>query len=200
MHRRHRRVYSGAAALIGGLALAAGGAAAPALAAPAAADTGTVISAVQGPFGPMLVVGSGRYRGHTLYFISSDDAPNHYGCTRPVMSILGSRFSCTGPSDDTSAEWPAITSSAAPVAGPGVNQALLGTVHRNRIGNQITYARHPLYLFETSPGEVTGEGWDEPSLPPWHGVWWLMSPAGTRRPGPGRSPRRPSGTRRCSAN
>ena len=46
------------------------------------------------------------------------------------------------------------------------------------VGYQITYAGHPLYLFDQQPGAVTGEGWFEPGLPPWYGIWWLMSPGG----------------------
>ena len=32
------------------------------------------------------------------------------------------------------------------------------------------------------PGAVSGEGWDEASLPPWHGVWYLVSPSGRALP------------------
>jgi predicted lipoprotein with Yx(FWY)xxD motif len=87
-------------------------------------------------------------------------------------------ITCTGPSDDKNAEWPAITTSGQPVAGPGVSQALLSRVYRKGIGDQVTYAGHPLYLFDQQPGAVTGEGWDEPGLPPWHGLWWLISASG----------------------
>jgi predicted lipoprotein with Yx(FWY)xxD motif len=59
-----------------------------------------------------------------------------------------------------------------------VSQGLLGRVYRKGIGWQVTYAGHPLYLFDDAPGAVTGEGWNEPGLPPWHGIWWLISPDG----------------------
>jgi hypothetical protein len=67
-----------------------------------------------------------------------------------------------------------------------VSQRLLGRVKRS-FGEQVTYAGHPLYLFDTMAGAVTGEGWDEPGLPPWHGVWSLMRNSqylwmGLRRP------------------
>lgn len=146
--------------------------------------TGTVIAMRTGVFGPMLIVGSGKYAGFTLYMITGDDPPT-YGCTTKVQNILGSPGSCTGKPNDKKAEWPAITTTAAPVAGPGVDQKLLGEVERAGVGEQVTYAGHPLYLFENMPGEITGEGWDEPSLPPWHGVWWLISPAGTPVAWPG---------------
>ena len=88
-------------------------------------------------------------------------------------------ITCTGPSA-SKAEWPAITTVGKPVAGPGVNAKLLGTVRRKGVGNQVTYRGHPLYLFsfEGGPGQVIGEGFNEPGLPPWHGVWWVMSPGG----------------------
>ena len=59
-----------------------------------------------------------------------------------------------------------------------MSQGLLGRVFRKGVGWQVTYAGHPLYLFDQQPGAVTGEGWAEPGLPPWHGIWWLMSPGG----------------------
>jgi predicted lipoprotein with Yx(FWY)xxD motif len=62
---------------------------------------------------------------------------------------------------------------------------MLGKVYRSGIGWQITYAGHPLYLFDQGPYEVTGEGWDEPGLPPWHGVWDLIQPSGKALAWPG---------------
>jgi predicted lipoprotein with Yx(FWY)xxD motif len=179
MHGRHAggRLAAPLTAALGALALGAAalGAAAPSQAAPA--WTGTVITATHGPYGQMLVVGSGRYKGFTLYSITSD-RPGHYGCTTNLTTVVGHRISCTGPSNDRSAEWPAITTNGAPVVGSGINPRLLGSVYRKGVGRQVTYAGHPMYLFDPRPGVVTGEGWDEPSLPPWHGVWWVMSPQG----------------------
>jgi predicted lipoprotein with Yx(FWY)xxD motif len=176
-------VLAGALAALAGSAASAGAAGAATTA--AAGSGGTVIAAVRGEFGPMLVVGSGHYKGYSLYFISSDNAPHHYGCGPKAVPVLGMKLACTGPSSDTQAEWPAITTKGAPVAGPGVSAKLLGSVQRKGVGDQVTYAGHPLYLFDTSPGAITGEGWDEPSLPPWHGVWWVMSPSGQPQPWPG---------------
>jgi len=149
-----------------------------------AATGGTVIAVGSGAFGNMLIVGSGKYAGYSLYFISSDQPPK-YGCTTTVLGKGNQAFSCTGPSNAQNAEWPAITTTGTPVAGPGVSQKLLGTVKRKGIGDEVTYAGHPLYLFDRGPGQITGEGWDEPSLPPFHGVWWLMTPAGLSLPWPG---------------
>ena len=139
---------------------------------------GTEISVANTVFGPALVVGSGPFKGFTLYFISSDNAPRSYGCTPCVTKTPVGPITCPGPSNDKNAEWPAITTKGKPVAGPGVSARLLGTVFRKGVGTQITYRGHPLYLFDQMPGQITGEGWFEPGLPPWHGIWWLMSPRG----------------------
>jgi len=132
-----------------------------------------------GRYGVRLVaaVGSGPFKGYTMYFISSDHGSS-FGCTTGVTSTPVGPITCTGPSNDKNAEWPAITTTAKPVAGRGVHQSLLGRVYRKGVGWQVTYAGHPLYLFDQQPGAVTGEGWFEPGLPPWHGIWWLISASG----------------------
>ncbi len=153
--------------------------AAPAMAQVArpAAPSGTEITVAQTAFGRSLAVGSGPFKNYTLYFISSDHGTS-FGCTTGATSTPFGPITCTGPSNDKNAEWPAITTSGTPVAGPGVSQALLGRVFRKGVGWQVTYAGYPLYLFDQQAAAVTGEGWFEPGLPPWHGVWWLMSPGG----------------------
>lgn len=149
-----------------------------------AASSGTVITVGNTPFGKALVVGSGTFKGYSLYDITSDHPPS-YGCPATVVPLppgFPPGFTCTGPSNDKNAEWPAITTNGAPVAGPGIRASLLGSVVRKGIGRQVTYAGHPLYLFDQQPGAVTGEGWDEPSVPPWHGVWFLVKPNGNQLP------------------
>jgi predicted lipoprotein with Yx(FWY)xxD motif len=145
-------------------------------AATAPASRGIVISSAVGPFGPQLVVGSGPDKGFSVYMITSDNAPKSYGCTAVHLVIQGHKINCTGKGPNT--EWPAVTTTGRPVAGRGVSQKLLGTVRRARVGTQVTYAGHPLYLFDNGPNQVTGEGFNEPGLPPWHGVWSLISPGG----------------------
>ena len=157
----------------------------PALAGTASASsattsTGTVITTATTTYGKALVVGSGTWAGSPLYFLTGDHGTT-FGCTStPVKTAIG-KLLCTGPPGDEKAEWPAITTTGPPVAGTGVTQRLLGTVARP-FGEQITYAGHPLYLFGSQPGKSSGEEWDEPGLPPWHGVWYLMSPAGRALP------------------
>jgi len=143
-----------------------------------AAATGSVVSVLNGPFGPMLVAGSGQSAGTALYAITSDHGTT-FGCTTTKQNIQGMPYICAGPATSTSkAEWPAYTTTAAPVAGTGVNKSMLGEVDRSGIGEQVTYDGHPLYLFDSVPGIPTGENWDEPSIPADHGEWWLVAPNG----------------------
>lgn len=164
------------------LALAAGIAAVPLLASGAsAASPGLMISTAPGPFGTMVVVGSGKYADYAVYFITSDQPPV-YGCSATKVNSPLGPYLCAGPPSNQNADWPAVTTKGAPVAGPGVSQKLLGTVERKGIGSQVTYAGHPLYLFDQKPLQVTGEGWDEPGIPPAHGLWYLLTPAGLPLP------------------
>ncbi len=174
-----RRRIRNAAALIGLTALASvtalpGGVAS---ASTKASSSGAAVAAVDGEYGPMLVAGSGPYAGTALYSITSD-YPGHIGCTTKLTKFLGGEGACTGAPGSPSAEWPAYLTTGAPVAGPGIKQSLLGEVNIKGLGEQVTYNGHPLYLFDQVPGLVTGENWDESTQPPWHGVWYLISPAG----------------------
>ena len=149
--------------------------------APGTPPPATKISVTSAAFGKMLIVGNGQYAGYTLYIITSDVPPT-YGCTTTTVTVVGMPIACTG---GPTSEWPALTTTGPPVAGPGVSQKLLGTVERAGIGEQVTYAGHPLYLFEDSPFMITGEEFDEPGLPPWHGLWYLMTPTGRPLAWPG---------------
>lgn len=139
--------------------------------------TGTVVATAPSPNGPVLVVGSGTHQGYGLYFITSD-APPKFACTTTVVVIApGVMFPCTGPADSKTADWPALTTVGRPVAGPGVIKSLLGSVKRPDLqADQVTYAGHPLYLFDPMPSQFTGNNLDQPSAPPDHGVWYLVSP------------------------
>jgi predicted lipoprotein with Yx(FWY)xxD motif len=147
----------------------------------ATTTSGTVISTSNGPFGKILVVGSGKFAGFTVYLLTADSPPS-FGCTTTVQQLPPGPIACTGPEGGQS-EWPAVTTTGTPVAGPGVKQRLLGMVFRSDLGaDQVTYAGHPLYLFDMSAGQITGEVWDEPGLPPWHGLWYVVSPEGNPVP------------------
>jgi predicted lipoprotein with Yx(FWY)xxD motif len=180
----------------------------------------TVISSITtSRYGPVLVVGGSR--NGALYkfplYEFSGDVGDHFGCgtIKVVAYDLGANESvpltCTGPERDlladvSSDDWPALTTKAAPIAGPGVNPKLLGTTSRRGIGRQVTYAGHPLYLFDPSsqPFIPQGENLMETvkPLPPWRGFWYLVS-ARSGAPSPGVATLRvealPSGQRALAA-
>jgi predicted lipoprotein with Yx(FWY)xxD motif len=172
--RRLVTLAATAALVISGLIAAAGAA--------SAAPTGTEITTASTPFGTALVVGSGPYKGFSLYAITSDNSPTSFGCTTTILHLGGQSLSCTGPSGDKMAVWPAITTTGLPVAGGGVNPALLGTVLRTGVGDQVTYNGRPLYMFDPAPGQVSGEGFQDPAAPLPHGTWFLVSPNGNQLP------------------
>jgi hypothetical protein len=140
-------------------------------------------------YGSVLVVKGGPLAGFPLYEFSGD-ANGHLGCGRlkargydldPSGALT---MTCTGPMNDVlnnviSDDWPAFTTKKPPVAGAGVNRSLLGTIDRPGIGDQVTYAGHPLYLFDpsSSPFKPLGENYLETVAPlaPWHGYWTLVS-------------------------
>jgi predicted lipoprotein with Yx(FWY)xxD motif len=139
-------------------------------------------------YGSVLVVDGGRFNDFPLYEFSGD-AKGHFGCGTEKVEGYDLEpdgrvpLTCTGPEKDlvdgvTSDDWPALTTSAVPIAGPGVDRHLLGTVERKGIGEQVTYAGHPLYLFDPSSAPFHPLGVDyvetvEP-LAPWHGYWFLV--------------------------
>jgi predicted lipoprotein with Yx(FWY)xxD motif len=177
---------------------------APAAAAIVAAATSaaTVVETVSiSPYGTILAWrGPGDLAGSPLYEFSGD-ANGKFGCsTKPVVTgtdegLPASPASCTGPMSDFvdnagDDDWPALSTTAPPIAALGANKALLGTVKRAGIGDQVTYAGHPLYLFDrpNDPGNCTpcGAGDLETVAPlyPWHGIWYAVS-AKDGRPAPG---------------
>jgi predicted lipoprotein with Yx(FWY)xxD motif len=87
--------------------------------------------------------------------------------------------------------WPALLTKGAPIAGPGVNRALLGTVTRTDVLSgqsvqQVTYAGQPLYRFflDETPGQTDGANLFDPVTSP-TGTWYLVQP-GRGHPAPGR--------------
>jgi predicted lipoprotein with Yx(FWY)xxD motif len=53
--------------------------------------------------------------------------------------------------------WPAVTTTAKPIAGHGVKASLLGTINLRGGRKQVTYAGHPLYTYagDSAPGETS---------------------------------------------
>ena len=148
-------------------------------AAPVTAANGpATVSAASSAFGRVLVVGSGPNSGCSLYVLTSDQRPTltpgaPFGCSNG-SNILGT------PCDTVL--WPALLTKGAPVAGPGVNPTLLGTVARTDVLSgtvqQVTYAGLPLYQFflDTAPGMTTGANLFDPVTSP-PGVWYLVDPS-----------------------
>lgn len=175
---------------------------------------GTVVSLESSPYGSVLVVGGNGAGydpsspnadpqgylyppGSSLYSATIDPPafgfglPYVAGCnatTEATSIIEGGPDTCAGSETDASADWPALTTTGPPVAGPGVNPWLLSAVYRADLGAyQVTYAGHPLYLFDPGPDSFMGEDFFEtvgPYLFPWETAWYLVSPYGQLNPGP----------------
>ena len=75
------------------------------------------------------------------------------------------------------AVWPAVTVSGAPLAGSGVDKALLGTVKRADGTEQVTYNGHPLYYYvgDTGPGTAKGQGSKD-----FGASWYVLSAKGVK--------------------
>jgi hypothetical protein len=144
------------------------------------------VSAASTAFGRVLVVGSGAYGGCSLYLLTSDQ----------LHSLAGANFACSDTSGlgkpcDT-VLWPALLTDGAPIAGPGVNPTLLGTVTRTDLPKlpsvqQVTYAGLPLYRFhfDDVPGDTQGANVFDPVTDP-TGIWYLVN-ASRGGPAPGQA-------------
>jgi predicted lipoprotein with Yx(FWY)xxD motif len=140
------------------------------------------VSAASSAFGRILVVGSGANSGCSLYVLTSDQYE--------ASATSGAEFACTA--FCVTHVWPALLTDGAPIAGPGVNPTLLGTVTRtdvvtNSSVQQVTYAGQPLYqfTFDTAPGQTAGAKLFDSSVTP-QGVWYLVEPS-RGRPAPGQA-------------
>jgi predicted lipoprotein with Yx(FWY)xxD motif len=113
----------------------------------------------------IIVTGSGL----TLYMFTADTTSS----TSATPSCYDDTYHC-------SKVWPPYRSSEPPVAGPGVNAALLTTVARTDGEPQVMYNRHPLYTDAGSarqglkpdlkPGQIRGQGYLQ--------IWFVLSPQG----------------------
>ena len=139
----------------------------------------TVSAAWTPDYGRVLVIGSGPYQGCSLYLLTSDQ----------LHALTGAPYAC---SDNPNVKnkpcdtvlWPALLTDGTPIAGPGVNPRLLGTVTRTDLPGlgtmqQVTYAGWPLYRFfrDETPGETEGANLNDPVTTP-AGIWYLLNPRG----------------------
>jgi predicted lipoprotein with Yx(FWY)xxD motif len=139
----------------------------------------TVSVASSTSYGRVLVVGSGDYAGCSLYLLTSDQ----------LHALSGAPFACSDNANILNMAcdsdlWPALLTKGAPIAGPGVNPRLLGTVTRTDLDlpgapsvKQVTYAGYPLYRFfqDQKAGDTQGANLDDPVTSP-PGIWYLVDP------------------------
>jgi predicted lipoprotein with Yx(FWY)xxD motif len=92
--------------------------------------------------------------GMTLYLFTPD-SPEASTCTGQCAEV-----------------WPPLEATDEPVAGDGVDQALLGVIERDDGTAQVTYAGHPLYTYapDEEPGDADGQGLND--------VWYVVAPDG----------------------
>ncbi len=140
----------------------------------------TVSAAATTSYGRVLVVGSGDYAGCSLYLLTSDQ----------LHALTGAQFACSDNPNPLNTPcdtdlWPALLTKGDPLAGSGVNPALLGTVTRTDLDlpsvasvRQVTYAGLPLYRFflDQAPGDTQGANLDDPVTSP-AGIWYLVDPS-----------------------
>jgi predicted lipoprotein with Yx(FWY)xxD motif len=143
------------------------------------APTGpATVSAASTAYGRVLIVGSGDHAGCSLYLLTSDQ----------LHAMTSAPFACSDNPNPLGAPcdsilWPALLTDGAPIAGPGVNPTLLGTVTRDDMPfggsvQQVTYAGQPLYrfIFDEEPGETEGANLFDPVTSP-TGTWYLVDPS-----------------------
>jgi predicted lipoprotein with Yx(FWY)xxD motif len=117
--------------------------------APATGSTAAAPASSTAPSAPATVAaGTGKLgkfltdgQGLTLYLFAADTT---------------STSTCSAACVDM---WAPFTTTAAPLAGPGVIASLLATSPRPDGSAQVTYHGHPLYYYigDTSPGNTTGQ-------------------------------------------
>ncbi|GAA4615382.1 COG4315 family predicted lipoprotein [Saccharopolyspora hordei] len=81
--------------------------------------------------------------------------------------------------DACAEDWPPLTTTDPPAAGPDVAPDLLGTVVRPDGATQVVYNGHPLYYYvgDDVPGQANGHGVLSSG-----GYWYAVSPAGEPLP------------------
>ncbi|MBM9508274.1 COG4315 family predicted lipoprotein [Actinacidiphila acididurans] len=128
-------------------------AAATASGSPTASTQATVTTRAVGNLGTVLVDG----RGRTLYLFKADTT---------------SKSTCN---DGCAVAWPPLLTTGKAKQGQGVQSGLLGTSMRSDGGTQVTYNKHPLYMFsgDSKAGDSTGQG-----LTQFGAQWFVVNTAG----------------------
>jgi predicted lipoprotein with Yx(FWY)xxD motif len=133
----------------------------PALAAASTAPPGPqhhakpTVKIVETAVGPLLADGS----GDTVYMFARD---------KPRKDVCRTIKKCEK-------DWPAVTATGTPVAGPGVKKSLLGSIPYQGKLREVTYKGHPLhtYRFDASKGSVINIGNRQ-----YGGAWYALNAKG----------------------
>ena len=142
--------------------------AAASTAAPAAAPSSAAAGAAA-PAGPATVASK---TGSLGTYLTDGSGKSVYVYTPDTSSTSTCYGQCV-------AEWPALLTTGAATAGTGADASMLGTTKRTDGTTQVTYNSHPLYYFagDKAAGDTNGQGTA--------GIWFLLSPQGTRISGKG---------------
>ncbi len=119
------------------------------------------------PDGTVLSTSTAFNTSRSLYMLTAD-GPNRSSCFGGCA-----RF------------WPPLLTTAQPVAGAGVDAAMLGTTRRPDGSMQVTYAGQPLYVYylDLAAGAKSGLTNGQDNVDAFNqGTWYLVSPAGLARP------------------
>jgi predicted lipoprotein with Yx(FWY)xxD motif len=113
---------------------------------------GTVVKIVSSDYGPVIA----DRKGEAFYLFDKEN---------------GKKSACYG---DCATAWPPLLTKAAPRAGKGAKQKLLGTTKRRNGRLQVTYAGHPLYYYkDDTPGNILSQNVNE-----FGGLWLVVKPNG----------------------
>jgi len=119
----------------------------------AQADTVKVANSM---IGPLLV----NHAGYTVFFFTKEKRD----------SDLCARIK------DCMKDWPPVTTADAPLAGPGVNPALLGSIPYQGSLRQVTYAGHPLHTYRLDYGRASMMNIGNKQ---YGGKWYALTPSAT---------------------
>jgi predicted lipoprotein with Yx(FWY)xxD motif len=98
-------------------------------------------------------------QGRTLYLFKRDS---------------GTRSSCFG---ECASNWPPLRAHGKPTVAGGAKASLVATTSRSDRPREVTYNRHPVYLFvgDKQPGDTNGQ-----DITAFGAAWFGVSPAGSQ--------------------
>lgn len=156
---RHKTLFiSLSLAVIAALSIAACGGGGATARSPAATPPGgrsAAVSVRNSVLGQILVDAQGR----TLYLFKAD--------SQGVSACGGA----------CAVAWPPLLAHGNSIVAGGADRSLVSTIRRPSGARQLTYNRHPLYLFagDQKPGDVNGQG-----VTAFGALWYALSPPGNQ--------------------